>query len=64
MNIAIESRHLGDVVLLSSKALKNERNFFPDAFLADQFKEPGLTQEFLQDNHSGSVRGVLRRLHF
>jgi dTDP-4-dehydrorhamnose 3,5-epimerase len=30
----------------------------------DQFKALGLPYEFVQDNHSGSVRGVLRGLHF
>src|SRR6266481_2562780 len=64
MNIAIESRHLGDVVVLSAKAFKDERGFFSEVFRADQFKELGLPHEFVQDNHSGSVKGVLRGLHF
>ena len=33
-------------------------------FRADQFHSHGLPSEFVQDNHSRSVRGVLRGLHF
>lgn len=64
MDIAIESKHLGGVVVLSSKAFKDERGFFREVFRADQFKQLGLPYEFVQDNHSGSVRGVLRGLHY
>lgn len=39
MNIEIESRHLADVVVLSSKGVKDERGFFREVFRADQFKE-------------------------
>ena len=35
-----------------------------ETFRADQFKELGLPCEFVQENHSGSVRNVLRGLHF
>jgi dTDP-4-dehydrorhamnose 3,5-epimerase len=64
MNIVIESRQLGDVVVFSSKSIRDERGFFSETFRADQFKELGLPQHFVQDNHSGSVKGVLRGLHF
>jgi len=35
-----------------------------ETFRTDQFQSLGLPGEFVQDNHSGSVRGVLRGLHF
>jgi dTDP-4-dehydrorhamnose 3,5-epimerase len=64
MELRIESKHLGDVCVLAPQAFQDERGFFTEVFRADQFKELGLPYEFLQDNHSGSVRGVLRGLHF
>jgi len=64
MNIPIESRHLGEVVVLAANSYKDERGFFREVFRADQFKQLGLPHQFVQDNHSGSVRGVLRGLHF
>jgi dTDP-4-dehydrorhamnose 3,5-epimerase len=64
MDLRIESKHLGDVYVLAPQVFQDERGFFTEVFRADQFKDLGLPYEFLQDNHSGSVRGVLRGLHF
>ncbi len=64
MELRIESKHLGDVCVLAPQVFQDERGFFTEVFRADQFKDIGLPYEFLQDNHSGSVRGVLRGLHF
>jgi dTDP-4-dehydrorhamnose 3,5-epimerase len=64
MGVRLESKHLGDVVVLVSDVFRDSRGFFHETFRADQFKELGLPSEFVQDNHSGSVKGVLRGLHF
>lgn len=64
MQIRIESRHLGEVVVLAPEVFEDERGFFLEVFRADQFKALGLPHEFVQDNHSRSVKGVLRGLHF
>jgi len=60
----IESRHLGDVAVVVTEVFRDNRGFFTETFRADQFEALGLPTKFLQDNHSGSVRGVLRGLHF
>jgi dTDP-4-dehydrorhamnose 3,5-epimerase len=64
MELRIEAKHLGDVCVLAPQVFQDERGFFTEVFRADQFKDMGLPYEFVQDNHSGSVRGVLRGLHF
>jgi dTDP-4-dehydrorhamnose 3,5-epimerase len=64
MEVEIRSRHLGDVCVLAPQVFQDERGFFTEVFRADQFKALGLPHKFVQDNHSGSVRGVLRGLHF
>ena len=64
MRMRMESKHLGEVAVLTTEVFRDERGFFMEAFRADQFKELGLPHEFLQDNHSGSVHGVVRGLHF
>ena len=65
MGASIESRHLSDdVIVLASNAFRDDRGFFLEVFRADHFKSLGLPHEFVQDNHSGSVKGVLRGLHF
>jgi len=64
MKLAIESVHLGAVVVIKSDLYQDDRGFFIEEFRADQFKELGLPFNFVQENHSGSVRNVLRGLHF
>jgi dTDP-4-dehydrorhamnose 3,5-epimerase len=64
MQMSIESKHLNGIVVLQPEVFEDERGFFLEAFRADQFKELGLPHEFVQDNHSRSVKGVLRGLHF
>jgi dTDP-4-dehydrorhamnose 3,5-epimerase len=64
MQIKIESRALGDVAIVIPEVFRDSRGFFTETFRADQFKSLGLPTEFVQDNHSRSVKGVVRGLHF
>jgi len=64
MELKIEARPLGDICVLAPQVFQDDRGFFTEVFRTDQFKAMGLPYEFVQDNHSGSVRGVLRGLHF
>lgn len=65
MRFEIESRHLsGDVVVIVSEAFKDDRGFFAETYRQDAFAALGLPTGFVQDNHSGSVKGVVRGLHF
>jgi dTDP-4-dehydrorhamnose 3,5-epimerase len=64
MQIRIESRHLEDVVVLVPDIFQDSRGFFSETFRADQFEALGLPTQFVQDNHSRSVRSVIRGLHF
>ncbi len=53
-----------DVVLIEGKAFGDERGFFMEMYKRSEFTKYGITQTFVQDNHSHSVRGVLRGLHY
>lgn len=54
-----------DVFLFSPKVFGDERGFFYESFNANIFKEvAGMLPDFVQDNHSRSVKGVLRGLHY
>jgi dTDP-4-dehydrorhamnose 3,5-epimerase len=64
VQLRIESRHLEDVVVVVPDVFRDSRGFFAETFRADQFRALGLPSEFVQDNHSRSVRGVVRGLHF
>ncbi len=64
MKITIDSIHLGAVVTLQPEFFGDHRGFFLESFRMDQMAELGLPSNFVQDNHSGSVKGVTRGLHF
>jgi dTDP-4-dehydrorhamnose 3,5-epimerase len=64
MKITVESVHLNEVVVLRPEVFEDERGFFSEVFRSDAFQEYGLPTNFVQDNHSGSRKGVLRGLHF
>jgi len=64
MDIRVESRHLGEIVVLVPDVFQDSRGFFMETFREDQFKAMGLPYHFVQDNHSRSAKGVLRGLHF
>jgi len=64
MEIRVESRHLGEVVVLVPEIFQDSRGFFMETFREDHFKALGLPYHFVQDNHSRSVKNVIRGLHF
>ena len=54
-----------DVFIIEPKVFGDERGFFFESFNARRFAElTGANPEFVQDNHSRSVKGVLRGLHY
>lgn len=54
-----------DVVLLEPKVFADARGLFFESFNQARFRElTGADVDFVQDNHSRSVRGVLRGLHY
>ncbi len=64
MPLQIESRHLNGIAVVVPDVHEDERGFFMETYRADLFKEMDLPADFVQDNHSRSVKGVLRGLHF
>jgi len=55
---------LPEVFLIKPKMFKDERGFFFETFRKDRFDESSIKFDFVQDNHSGSKKGVLRGLHY
>ncbi|EHK66885.1 dTDP-4-dehydrorhamnose 3,5-epimerase [Achromobacter arsenitoxydans] len=54
-----------DVVLFEPKVFGDDRGFFFESFNHRVFTQAiGREVEFVQDNHSKSVRGVLRGIHY
>lgn len=64
MKVAVSETDLPDVLLVEPGTHRDERGVFTELFRRDTFEEAGLPTEFVQLNLSGSVRGVVRGLHF
>ncbi|HAT3731435.1 TPA: dTDP-4-dehydrorhamnose 3,5-epimerase [Serratia marcescens] len=53
------------VKLIEPKVFGDRRGFFMETFQKSRYQDLlGIDDEFVQDNHSRSARGVLRGLHF
>jgi len=59
-----EATRLPEVVLIKPRVFGDPRGFFFESWHADKFAAAGIDARFVQDNHSHSVRGTLRGLHF
>lgn len=63
MNVIRTSLH--GVIIIEPKVFGDERGFFLETFHSGRYRDQtGIDLDFVQDNHSRSVKGVLRGLHF
>ncbi|MEF3692296.1 MAG: dTDP-4-dehydrorhamnose 3,5-epimerase [Candidatus Moraniibacteriota bacterium] len=56
--------NIEDVLIIELRVFGDERGFFVETFNLERYKEAGIDWEFVQDNLSSSMKGVLRGLHF
>jgi dTDP-4-dehydrorhamnose 3,5-epimerase len=54
---------LPEVILVEPDVHRDERGFFLETYHADKYRQGGIPETFVQDNHSRSQRGTLRGLH-
>jgi dTDP-4-dehydrorhamnose 3,5-epimerase len=59
----LETRIEG-LVLIAPRVIADDRGFFFETFRKDEYADLGVDVEFVQENHSRSVRGTVRALHF
>jgi dTDP-4-dehydrorhamnose 3,5-epimerase len=65
MPFTVTPTAIPDVLVLEPKVFGDARGFFYESFNARDFAQAtGVDAEFVQDNHSKSVKGVLRGLHY
>jgi dTDP-4-dehydrorhamnose 3,5-epimerase len=56
---------ISDVLLIEPQVFGDDRGFFYESFNQNKFEEAiGRKINFVQDNHSKSVKGILRGLHY
>ena len=59
-----ELKNVKDARLIVPAVHRDERGFFLESYKKSDFQKNGISQDFVQDNHSKSARNVLRGLHF
>ena len=61
----VNDTQIPDVKIIEPTVLEDERGFFFESFNHKRFEEAiGHKVNFVQDNHSKSIKGVLRGMHF
>ncbi len=58
------STPIKDLVIIEPKVFEDDRGFFLESYNKKIFADNGITVDFTQDNHSRSMKGILRGLHF
>lgn len=53
-----------DLVIIKPAVFKDERGYFFESYNREKFRSQGIDKNFVQDNESKSMKGVLRGLHF
>jgi len=52
------------LMIITPYVFNDERGFFMETYKKEDFFKAGIKEEFIQDNHSRSTKGVIRGLHF
>lgn len=59
-----ESTSIAEVKIIEPRVFSDSRGYFFESFNERTIAALGITERFVQDNHSFSRRGVLRGLHY
>ncbi len=63
-NFTFIKTEIDGVILVEPTAYGDRRGYFMETYQEENFKAGGIDVDFVQDNQSMSVKGVLRGLHF
>ncbi len=60
----VSDLRLGGLKLVRPTVFRDSRGFFLESYHSPRYRALGIDVEFVQDNHSRSVQGTLRGLHY
>ena len=60
----VRPTEIPDVLLIEPRVFPDQRGFFQEVHQQQRYADAGIDAVFVQDNHSRSVRGTLRGLHY
>ena len=55
---------LPGVVIIEPRVFSDARGFFFESYHAERYAQAGIAPAFVQDNHSCSMKGTIRGLHY
>lgn len=64
MPFEFEDTSIDGLLLVHPRIFPDERGYFLETYKQSEFLKAGIGEDFVQDNHSYSFRGVVRGLHF
>jgi dTDP-4-dehydrorhamnose 3,5-epimerase len=62
--VKVTATSISDVLVIEPVVHGDARGFFLESWHAERYAGAGIALPFVQDNHSRSVRGTLRGLHY
>jgi dTDP-4-dehydrorhamnose 3,5-epimerase len=62
--LRVTPTNIPEVLILEPRVLGDDRGFFLESYNERVFHDAGIVGRFVQDNHSRSVRNVIRGLHY
>ena len=64
INVEYNAGGIEGLCVITPKVHGDKRGYFTETYNKNDMIEAGIDYDFVQDNQSGSVKGVLRGLHF
>ena len=62
--IKVKNTSLEGFLIIEPNCFKDDRGFFLETYQEDIYKAAGITDKFVQENQSRSIKGVIRGMHF
>ena len=62
--ITVETCNIEGLKIITPAVFGDERGYFTETYNYQDYQAAGIDMKFVQDNQSGSKKGVLRGLHF
>lgn len=64
MPFKFKKQEIEDLIVITPRIFSDDRGFFLESYKESDFKTNDIKEEFIQDNHSFSKKGVLRGIHY
>jgi dTDP-4-dehydrorhamnose 3,5-epimerase len=60
----INQTPIDGLLVIDPRCFQDDRGFFMETYQTERYQDAGIVDQFVQDNQSRSVKGVLRGMHF